>query len=327
MDTFHSRYVHRAAGSASARCSSPAPASSGRPATTTRRSPCCAAPSSSASTTSTPPSTTAPTSSNALIREALHPYPDDLVLVSKVGAVRDDEGGWIPAQRPDRAARRRRGQPPLARRRAARRGQPAPDARRPPARGRRAGRRSRTSSPRWWRCARRARSPASASPPSPCAQVEQAIDAGRHRLRAERVQPGRPQRRATCSTRCHDAGIAYVPVLPARLRVPGHAEGHRERRRARDRRAPRRHPGPGRARLAARAPRQRAADPGHVERGAPRGEPRGPARSPSPTTTSPRWTRSADVSSSAQHGVRRLDLLVDDRAAARRTAGTPTSSR
>jgi pyridoxine 4-dehydrogenase len=42
-----------------------------------------------------------PDVSNALIREALHPYADDLVLVSKVGAVRDDEGGWIPAQRPD----------------------------------------------------------------------------------------------------------------------------------------------------------------------------------------------------------------------------------
>jgi aryl-alcohol dehydrogenase-like predicted oxidoreductase len=42
-----------------------------------------------------------PDVSNALIREALHPYPEDLVLVSKVGAVRDDEGGWIPAQRPD----------------------------------------------------------------------------------------------------------------------------------------------------------------------------------------------------------------------------------
>jgi len=37
---------------------------------------------------------------NALIRAALTPYPDDLVLVSKVGAVRDDGGGLVPAQRP-----------------------------------------------------------------------------------------------------------------------------------------------------------------------------------------------------------------------------------
>jgi pyridoxine 4-dehydrogenase len=37
---------------------------------------------------------------NELIRAALHPYPQDLVLVSKVGGDRDEQGGWIPAQRP-----------------------------------------------------------------------------------------------------------------------------------------------------------------------------------------------------------------------------------
>ena len=42
-----------------------------------------------------------PDVSNELIREALHPYPDELVLVSKVGAARDDTGQWLPAQRPD----------------------------------------------------------------------------------------------------------------------------------------------------------------------------------------------------------------------------------
>ena len=41
-----------------------------------------------------------PNVANELIREALHPYPDDLVIVSKVGAVRDDTGGWHPAQTP-----------------------------------------------------------------------------------------------------------------------------------------------------------------------------------------------------------------------------------
>jgi pyridoxine 4-dehydrogenase len=41
-----------------------------------------------------------PDVSNELIHTALHPYPDDLVLVSKVGAVRDATGGWIAAQRP-----------------------------------------------------------------------------------------------------------------------------------------------------------------------------------------------------------------------------------
>jgi aryl-alcohol dehydrogenase-like predicted oxidoreductase len=37
---------------------------------------------------------------NELIREALHPYPEGLRLVTKVGARRDDQGGWIPAQSP-----------------------------------------------------------------------------------------------------------------------------------------------------------------------------------------------------------------------------------
>jgi pyridoxine 4-dehydrogenase len=41
-----------------------------------------------------------PDVSNDLIHEALHPYPEDLVLVSKVGGRRDDAGGWLPAQTP-----------------------------------------------------------------------------------------------------------------------------------------------------------------------------------------------------------------------------------
>jgi pyridoxine 4-dehydrogenase len=34
---------------------------------------------------------------NELIAEALHPYPDDLVLVTKIGGRRDDKGNWLPA--------------------------------------------------------------------------------------------------------------------------------------------------------------------------------------------------------------------------------------
>jgi pyridoxine 4-dehydrogenase len=37
---------------------------------------------------------------NELIREALHPYPEDLKLVTKVGGRRDDTGGWLPALSP-----------------------------------------------------------------------------------------------------------------------------------------------------------------------------------------------------------------------------------
>lgn len=42
-----------------------------------------------------------PNVANELIREALHPYPTDLALVSKVGARRDEAGAWLPAQQPD----------------------------------------------------------------------------------------------------------------------------------------------------------------------------------------------------------------------------------
>jgi aryl-alcohol dehydrogenase-like predicted oxidoreductase len=42
-----------------------------------------------------------PDVANELLHEALHPYPDDLVLVSKVGAARNDQGEWIGAQRPE----------------------------------------------------------------------------------------------------------------------------------------------------------------------------------------------------------------------------------
>ncbi len=38
---------------------------------------------------------------NQIIREALHPYPDDLVIVTKVGAVRGSDGSWKAALEPD----------------------------------------------------------------------------------------------------------------------------------------------------------------------------------------------------------------------------------
>jgi pyridoxine 4-dehydrogenase len=42
-----------------------------------------------------------PDVANELIHEALYPYPEELVLVSKVGAARDAQGQWIAAQRPE----------------------------------------------------------------------------------------------------------------------------------------------------------------------------------------------------------------------------------
>ncbi|WP_433285584.1 aldo/keto reductase family oxidoreductase [Micromonospora sp. CA-244673] len=38
---------------------------------------------------------------NEIIREALHPYPDDLHIVTKVGALRDAEGNWPQALAPE----------------------------------------------------------------------------------------------------------------------------------------------------------------------------------------------------------------------------------
>src|SRR5256885_4587181 len=38
---------------------------------------------------------------NQLIREALHPYPDDLVIVTKISARRGEDGSWIPAGSPE----------------------------------------------------------------------------------------------------------------------------------------------------------------------------------------------------------------------------------
>ncbi|MFV8163751.1 oxidoreductase [Mycobacterium sp. 134] len=41
-----------------------------------------------------------PDVANELIREALHPYPQNLALVSKVGGRRDAQANWLPAQQP-----------------------------------------------------------------------------------------------------------------------------------------------------------------------------------------------------------------------------------
>ncbi|MBV8157081.1 MAG: aldo/keto reductase family oxidoreductase [Dyella sp.] len=38
---------------------------------------------------------------NQIIREALHPYADDLLIVTKVGAIRGEDASWLPAQEPE----------------------------------------------------------------------------------------------------------------------------------------------------------------------------------------------------------------------------------
>lgn len=46
-----------------------------------------------------------PDVANELIRTALHPYPQNLALVSKVGGRRDDKGAWLPAGAPAELSR------------------------------------------------------------------------------------------------------------------------------------------------------------------------------------------------------------------------------
>lgn len=42
-----------------------------------------------------------PRVTNQLIREALHPYPESLHIVTKAGSIRDQQGGWPPARDPE----------------------------------------------------------------------------------------------------------------------------------------------------------------------------------------------------------------------------------
>jgi aryl-alcohol dehydrogenase-like predicted oxidoreductase len=46
-----------------------------------------------------------PRVTNQLIREALHPYPGSLHIVTKVGSTRDSRGGWPPAREPENLRR------------------------------------------------------------------------------------------------------------------------------------------------------------------------------------------------------------------------------
>jgi aryl-alcohol dehydrogenase-like predicted oxidoreductase len=87
-------------GSATARCSSPGRASSGRRATARPRSRYYGPQSSSASTTSTQPTPTDRHITNEIIREAFFPYGGQVHIVTKVGVVRDERGGWLPANSP-----------------------------------------------------------------------------------------------------------------------------------------------------------------------------------------------------------------------------------
>lgn len=46
-----------------------------------------------------------PHETNRLIKKALYPYSDDLCIVTKVGARRDEKGGWLPVCSPEELTR------------------------------------------------------------------------------------------------------------------------------------------------------------------------------------------------------------------------------
>ena len=78
-----------------ARCNSPAQASTAHPAIPMLPSRCCAKPSPRASITSIRATFTDPHVTNQIIAKALHPYPRNLVIVTKVGARRGEDKSWI----------------------------------------------------------------------------------------------------------------------------------------------------------------------------------------------------------------------------------------
>ena len=82
-------------------CSLPARACSARPRTGQRPSPCCARPWPSGVNHIDTSDFYGPHVTNQIIKEALHPYPGDLTIVTKVGAKRGDDASWKPAQSPE----------------------------------------------------------------------------------------------------------------------------------------------------------------------------------------------------------------------------------
>ncbi len=199
-----------------------------------------------------------PEVSETLIAEALHPYPDDLVIATKGGLERTGPGRWPPTGGPSTCAR--------------------------PARAACAG------------CASTRSRSTSSTGPTPAVPLEDSIGAlvelkdegkirhigvsQRHRGQLRRAQPVTPivsvQNRYNVD-RPH-VGVDRRPVRAGADGVPAVGADPRRRRQPvvrRDRRPPRRDTAAGRAGLAARSVAGDAADPGHGLGRAPREQRRG----------------------------------------------------
>ena len=193
-----------------------------------------------------------PEVSENLIAEALHPYPDELLIATKAG---------LPARRPRQVARLRRprapalgggGQPAAAQARPDRPAAAAPD--RPDSRWRTSSARSPTS-------ATRARSPTSACRRSPSTSSTRP----RRSPRSPRCRTSTTSRTAaprTCSRPASERGIGFIPWFPLAagdlLRDGSPLEEIAERHDATA--------GADRAGLAPGALGGHAADPGHLAR-------------------------------------------------------------
>ena len=90
----------RSSASATAPCSSPARACGGRPRTTTPRWRCCAAAVELGVTFFDTADSYGPETAEQLLKDALHPYADDVVIATKAGLTRQGPGIWTPLGRP-----------------------------------------------------------------------------------------------------------------------------------------------------------------------------------------------------------------------------------
>lgn len=218
-----------------------------------------------------------PNVSNELIKEALHPYADDLVIVSKVGAVRGPSGEWLPAQRPDQLVA------------AVRENLVTLDVERLPVVNLRV-------------------MPVDEIGEENACPLEEQLGAMQGLVEAGELEAFGVSNVSTEQARvaldagavcvqnaynllmrdddatlelCRERGVAYVrAVLPARLGVRAPAEGRRRPGGAAHGRRTRRHAGAGRPGLVARARRERPAHPWHIVDRAPRGEHGGSRRHP-----------------------------------------------
>ena len=175
-----------------------------RRTTATRRTACCAARSSSAITFFDTADSYGPYVAEDLMREALHPYADDVVIATKAGLTRQGPGVWTPLGEPGVPPPGGRAEPAPPRPRADR---PVPAApHRPGLPGRRPGRRAQAAPGR-------GQDPAHRPLRGHRRPAEGGAEDRRDRVRPEPLQPRQP-RREKLLDHCTEHGIGFIPWFP-----------------------------------------------------------------------------------------------------------------